>query len=212
MAPLENPRVSRVPSPACVAELSIWLGIKKLHEPPGPAVEKCVCMCVCRLACGCHGNDTITSWVAKHWNRLSREGGESTSLENLGLFSPCKEKGGLQGGSYAFQGMITPHILSVLEATPWCACLALGPLPVSMLWESSPKPPTPWSDTPKAPILLQIRETLWYCKGLSPLCICLKNQWERHFLISTGLDMYVNMETDWNISVLLKNYFNIDGY
>lgn len=143
-----------------------------------------------------------------YWNRLSREAGESTSLENMGLFSPRKEKAGLQGGSYTFQGMITPHIFSALGATPWCAYLALGPLPVSMLSESSPNPPTPWNYSLKASIFLQIRETLWYCNGLSPLCICLKKQWERHLLIFTGLETYVNMETDWNISVLLQSCFN----
>lgn len=94
-------------------------GNKKLHEHPGPAVEKCVYMCVCVcLACGSHGNEAVTSWIARHWNRLSREAGESTSLESLGLFSPRKEKAGLQGGSYAFQGMITPYIFSALKVTP----------------------------------------------------------------------------------------------
>lgn len=131
MHPLENPRVSRVPTPACPEKGSrapiLWGAKSCMDTLALPQRSVCTCVCVCRLACGSHGNEIVTSRVAKRKNKLFREAGESTSLENLGLFSPYKEKAGLQDGSYAFQGMIKPHIFSVLEATPRCA-LVLGPL------------------------------------------------------------------------------------
>lgn len=103
------------------------------------------------LACGSHGNETVTSWVVKNWKRLSREAGESASLESLGLFPPQKEKAGFTGWLLCFPGLHPPYYITHFQ------CIGGPGSPASFhVVRIISKPP----NTMKASILLQIRETM----------------------------------------------------
>lgn len=182
-------------------------GNKKLHEHPGPAVEKCVFMGMCRLACGCHGNETVTSWVtgtgcsgkqvSQHpWRTWvcflheNRREGYRVALVLYGCTThfPC-----IRGNSLmCLFGPGSPasfHIVRIISKPP-----------NTMEWLTEGSFPP--SDQGKF-MILQGTVSLVY--------VSQEPMGKAHsYIYRPG--KYVNMETDWNISVLLQNCFNIDGY